>query len=108
LLDLARHYYGPQGSGANHHTDGQAADDEGGRLHQSAEEPEDLTQWGEFHAQVGNLSKGEQEVVNLVFYDGLTQEEAAKMLGISVRTLKRRWQSAKVNLHEALNSDGRG
>lgn len=108
LLDLARHHFGPQGGGANHHTDGQPADDEGGKLHKEFEEPEDLAEWIEFHAQVGKLSSDEQEVVNLVFYKGLTHEEAAKTLGISPRTVKRRWQSAKVNLYEALKSDGRG
>ena len=42
LLDLAKHHFGPEGGGANHHTDGQPADDEGGTLHQNAEEPDDL------------------------------------------------------------------
>jgi RNA polymerase sigma factor (sigma-70 family) len=106
LLDLARHHFGPEGGGANHHTDGQPADDEGGTLHQNAEEPDDLAGWSEFHAQVEKLSEDEQEVVNLLYYEGLTQEEAAKVLGISFRTLKRRWQAAKVNLYEALKSDG--
>ena len=108
LLDLAKHHFGPEGSGANHHTDGQPADDEGGTLHQNAEEPDDLAGWSEFHAQVEKLSEDEQEVVNLVYYEGLTQEEAAKVLGISFRTLKRRWQAAKVKLYEALKSDGQG
>jgi len=30
------------------------------------------------------------------------------VLGISFRTLKRRWQAAKVKLYEALKSDGQG
>ncbi|MBM4098196.1 MAG: ECF-type sigma factor [Planctomycetota bacterium] len=38
---------------------------------------------------------------------GLTQEEAARVLGISFRTLKRRWQSAKVRMHGELNREGR-
>ena len=42
LLDLAKHHFGPEGGGANHHTDGQPADDEGGAMHESAEEPDDL------------------------------------------------------------------
>lgn len=108
LLDLAKHHFGPEGAGANHHTDGQPADDEGGSLHDSAAEPGDLSAWSEFHAQVEKLPIDELEVVNLLYYEGLTQEEAAKVLGVSHRTLKRRWQSAKLKLHEVLNRDRAG
>ncbi len=108
LLDLAKHHFGATGLGAQHHTDGQAADDEGGSLHNRAEEPENLSGWSEFHAHVECLPEDEAEVVNLLYYEGLTQEEAARVLGISARTLKRRWQSAKLRLHEVLNRDGYG
>ena len=108
LLDLAKHHFGPEGGGANHHTDGQPADDLNGSLHGKKSEPEDLSSWSEFHAEVEKLADDEKEVVNLVYYDGLTQEEAAKVLGVSFRTLKRRWQAAKLKLYEALKSDGQG
>ncbi len=108
LLDLAKHHFGPEGAGANHHTDGQPADDEGGSLHDNAAEPNDLSGWSEFHAQVEKLPEDDLEVVNLLYYEGLTQEEAAKVLGISFRTLKRRWQSAKLKLHEVLNREREG
>ncbi len=108
LLDLAKHHFGPEGGGTNHHTDGQPADDEGGSLHDSAAEPDDLSGWSEFHTQVERLPAEELEVVNLLYYEGLTQEEAAKVLGISFRTLKRRWQSAKLRLHEELNREREG
>lgn len=108
LLDLAKRHFGPEGAGANHHTDGQPADDEGGSLHDSAAEPDDLSGWTEFHAQVEKLPADELEVVNLLYYEGLTQEEAARVLGVSFRTLKRRWQSAKLKLHEVLNRDREG
>jgi len=108
LLDLAKHHFGPEGGGAKHHTDGQPADEEGGSLHDSAAEPDDLSGWSEFHAHVEKLPADELEVVNLLYYEGLTQEEASKLLGISHRTLKRRWQSAKLKLHEELNRDREG
>ena len=47
LLDLAKHHLGPNGQGANHHTDGQPADERGGSLHQkadAADEPHDLAE----------------------------------------------------------------
>ncbi|WP_437191357.1 RNA polymerase sigma factor [Planctomicrobium sp. SH527] len=108
LLDLAKHHFGPEGNGANHHTDGQPADEDGGSLHNNADEPEDLSSWSEFHQQVEKLPEDELEVMNLLYYEGLTQEEAAQVLGISFRTLKRRWQAAKLRLHEELNRDGHG
>jgi RNA polymerase sigma-70 factor (ECF subfamily) len=106
LLDLAKHHLGPHGQAAHHHTDGQPADEEGGALHKqadAADEPDDLESWSAFHAQVGALPDEEREVVGLLFYEGLTQDEAAHVLGVSLRTVKRRWQSARCRLHEALN-----
>jgi len=107
LLDLAKHHFGPEGNGANHHTDGQPADDAGGALHVATSEPHDLASWNAFHSQIENLSQEEQEIINLVFYEGLSQEEAAKLMGLSFRTFKRRWQAVKLKLTEALPSDGR-
>lgn len=108
LLDLAKHHFGPEGTGANHHTDGVAADGDGGALQDCAEEPTDLSGWSDFHTGVECLPENEREIVNLLFYQGLTQTEAASVLGIPLRTLKRRWQSVKLKLHEALNRDRQG
>jgi RNA polymerase sigma factor (sigma-70 family) len=103
LLDLAKHHLGPHGQGTKHHTDGQPADDEGGSLHDRAEQPEDLEGWSAFHAQVEALPDEEREVVGLLFYEQLTQHEAASLLGVSLRTVKRRWLSARCLLREKLN-----
>jgi DNA-directed RNA polymerase specialized sigma24 family protein len=45
LIDLARHFNGPQGIGANHHTDGRH-ENEG--LANHAVEPADLEEWTNF------------------------------------------------------------
>ena len=108
LLDLVKHHLGPEGIAANHHTDEQPSDDEGGSLHENAIQPTDPEQWGDFHEQVERLSEGELEIVNLLYYEGLTQEEAARVLGISHRTLKRRWQEVKIKLYEALKRERQG
>ena len=105
LLDLAKHHLGPHGQGAKHHTDGQPPDDEGGSLHDRAEQPEDLEAWSAFHAQVEALPDEEKEVVNFLFYEALTQEEAANVLGVSLRTVKRRWHSARCRLRQQLNEE---
>lgn len=98
LIDLARKHFGPEGIGRNHHTDRQPPDEAGGSLYPRAEEPEDLSAWSEFHEEVEKLPEEEKEVVNLLFYEALTQDEAATILGVNVRTVKRRWQSARMRL----------
>lgn len=99
LVDLARRHFGPEGMGRNHHTDHQAPDEQGGSLHGRAEEPDDVADWTEFHERVDRLPESEREIVNLLFYEALTQEEAAQLLGVNVRTVKRRWQAARLRLH---------
>ena len=102
LLDLKKHYYGKEGIGANHHTDHQAPDDPRGSLHSKASEPEDLSMWSAFHEQVDQLPEELRETFNLLYYEGLTQDESAEVLGVSVSTVKRRWQEARIRLHDAL------
>ena len=62
----------------------------------------DIEKWGEFHMLVEKLPVEEREVVNLIWYQELSQEEAAKILHMSIRTLKRRWQTARNKLYETL------
>lgn len=105
LLDLVKHHLGPESVGRHHHTDHQPPDDVGGSLYGALlAEPEDLSMWSEFHERVNRLPDEQKEIVNLLFYEGLGHEEAAAILGVSLRTTKRRWQAAKLSLHEA----GRG
>jgi len=99
LIDLARHHFGPEGIAHNHHTDQQAPDEAGGSLHGRADEPDDLADWTEFHERVEGLPEDEREVVNLLFYEAMTQDDAARVLGVNVRTVKRRWQAARLRLH---------
>ena len=102
LLDLKKHYYGKEGIGANHQTDHQASDDAKGTLHCRASEPEDLSAWSLFHEQVERLPDDLRETFNLLYYDGLSQDESANVLGVSVSTVKRRWQEARIRLHDEL------
>ncbi len=99
LLDLAKHFHGAQGIGANHKSDGGRAAQ---RQCVDPLEPETLDAWTRFHQHVGCLPDEEREVVQLVWYEGLKQPEAAAILGVSLATLKRRWQSARLRLSELL------
>ena len=51
---------------------------------------------------VEKLPVEERETVNLIWYQELSQEEAAKILNTSVRTIKRRWQAAREKLYQVL------
>ena len=47
---------------------------------------------------VGRLDGPEREAVDLLFFHGLTQLEAAGVLGVDESTVKRRWARARVRL----------
>ena len=103
LIDLARHYSGPFGVGANH-ASVVGKDWHGDSLpgSENTYDPSRLAEWTDFHAQVEALADEDRAVVDLLFYQGMSQSEAAVVLNVSERTVKRRWQSARLALHQAL------
>jgi RNA polymerase sigma factor (sigma-70 family) len=106
LIDLARRYHGSEGLGANHHTDGT---DPGGRLSQVADQagrPETLEGWAAFHEAVDGLPEEEREVVNLLWYGGMTHAQAAESSGVATKTIQRRWASARLMIRDAMNGEG--
>jgi RNA polymerase sigma-70 factor (ECF subfamily) len=112
LIDLSRHHFGPEGAGAHHATPGpgQGAGPESTappayEKPDGTDEAAHLAAWGEFHRQAGALPDEEREVFDLLWYQGLPQAEAAELLGFSERTVKRRWQAARLKLHAALKGE---
>ena len=105
LVDLARHYFGPAGLAARHESRGgsDSTSDSGVEVSDLSHEPSTLAQWCELHEQLAALPDDQREVVNLLFYQGLNQHEAADVLGVSVRTVQRRWHTALARLHEKLH-----
>jgi RNA polymerase sigma-70 factor (ECF subfamily) len=95
LLDLVRHYYGPQGAGAHE------ANDNG---HEESPGPidDDLEKWTAFHTAVETLPAEEREVVGLIFYHGWKQAAVAELMQINERTVRRRWEAALIKLHQFL------
>lgn len=72
------------------------------------DEPTDLLEWADFHTRVAALPDAEREVFDLVFYQGMEQAEAADTLGVSLRTLKRLWQRARLLLQDAMQGGSEG
>lgn len=54
---------------------------------------------------LAEVSPDHAAIVELRFSLGLTIEEAAAALGVSERTVKRRWQSARAWLHDQLSDE---
>ena len=107
LLDLARKFYGPQGLGANQDS-APAAGPQAPAPEEKADlsnEPCSLAQWTELHQHIDALPDEEREIVGLLFYQGLSQGEAAEVLNVSVRTVQRRWHASLCKLHGVWSDD---
>jgi RNA polymerase sigma factor (sigma-70 family) len=109
LLDLTRHYFGPQGWAANHESPAQWKSS--GRvpvpaeLPESTQDPGRLDKWTDFHQQVELLPAEENEVFCLFWYHGLTRGQTAQILEVDERTVRRRLLRAKQKLSRALKRE---
>jgi RNA polymerase sigma factor (sigma-70 family) len=108
LLDLANFFAGPQGPAANFATLGKEKEPETPRPSQfdaddSAGDLSQLAAWTAFHGQVQQLPEEERQFFDLLWYLDMSPPEAAVLLNISERDVKRRWQAARLKLHNALN-----
>jgi RNA polymerase sigma-70 factor (ECF subfamily) len=104
LLDLGRHFHGPHGIGANHASVG----DETGASRPMYDPPApgddgDFDRWCRFHQEVEKLPAQAREVVGLIYYHGWTQAQVAELFQVNVRTVRRWWESALLELHRVLN-----
>ncbi len=106
LIDLARRHFGPLGAAGRHLTAevdqanlASAAADLAGRTGT-------LADWQAFHEEVDRLPEKERQIVNLLWYQGLKQGDAAELLGVAERTVKNRWQRARQLLEQKLNRRG--
>ena len=111
LIDLARKHAGPMSFAANHGTNVREGTDGDVFLVDEAEDAGDsddeipLARWEKFHAAVENLPEEHREVFRLVWFLGADRETAAKNLGLSIRTVGRRWQEARELVAQALAPD---
>lgn len=108
LIDLARHHRSPASDASRHESavvlrNGVAVrhtlDDAVARV----EEPAEMEAWQRFHAAADALPEPERELFQVVWHLGLTQSQAAEVLGCSLRTVKRRWTEVKNRLKASLN-----
>jgi len=109
LIDLARHYYRPGGPGDKHSSAFGAGVSDGAppayEQEETTNEPGRWAAWTELHRQVEALPEEEREAFELLWYQGLSQPEASRLLGVPERTLRRRWQAARLRLLQALRGE---
>jgi RNA polymerase sigma factor (sigma-70 family) len=111
LIDLSRSYYGPQGAARHHASQAGFGDDNespGRHAFEAAEvsqDPQKMQEWSEFHQLIEDLNDDERAVVDLLWYHGMSQEDAAALLEVSLKTVKRRWRSARLSLHDKLGGE---
>src|SRR5262249_7220959 len=94
LIDLARHFHGPEGVGANHASTaprdgGPPAPDPPAR-----DDTDDLDRWTALHEAAEKLPAEEREVFGLSLYHNWTQQQIAELFGIDERTVRRRLRRA--------------
>ncbi|HZS07753.1 MAG TPA: sigma-70 family RNA polymerase sigma factor [Blastocatellia bacterium] len=53
---------------------------------------------------LAKLDPGKSRLVELRFFGGLSNEEVAEVMGMSLRTVEREWRKAKIWLHHAIIS----
>lgn len=103
LIDLARSLNGPLG--INHNQES-VEDREQLERHLSGQETSDgtrLSLWTDFHESIDRLAPEEREVVQLIWYQGFSQETVASMTGVSQKTVSRRWQKGRREIYELLD-----
>ena len=63
---------------------------------------EKVQRWTEFHEAAARLPDELRTVFDLLWYQELRQADVALLLGVSERTIKRRWAAARLELHALL------
>jgi predicted DNA-binding protein (UPF0251 family) len=62
----------------------------------------EISEWAEFHEVAARLPDELRAAFDLLWYQGLSQAEAAALLGVAVRTVKRRWMKARLRVQQEL------
>jgi RNA polymerase sigma-70 factor (ECF subfamily) len=105
LLDMIedyRHRLSPSRLGQAGREDGTSGSGQPCDPVDEREGPGELEAWTEFHEAAAALPEKVREVFQLIFYGGLSQLEAAAVVGVKERTIRSRWLEARLSIHQAL------
>ncbi len=99
LIDHARsHHYAKRGGGAL-----RVSLDESAAVTEA--KAAELMAVDEAVQKLAALDARKGRIVELRFYGGLTEEETAEVLGVSIPTVQREWRAAKAWLHRMLTEE---
>lgn len=105
LLDMARHYTGPWNPAAHHESLPDASSASPLSQLAAPAEVRNLERWAAFHEAVGRLPEDDRELIELGFYQGLSKDEIARLIGVDERTVRRRWNRATRKIANDLGDD---
>jgi RNA polymerase sigma-70 factor (ECF subfamily) len=109
LLNLLRRYYGPEGPGGKQvalEVEESAANAASALAAPTTfTSPSELARWTEFHEAVEALPEKECQVFELLYYQELTQAEAARVLQVAEITVRRHWLAARRRLGAFFTAD---
>lgn len=100
LLNLAERYRRDSSHAANH----ESCQGELPAVASGSETPS-LEEWAQFHRSVEGLPDSVMETFDLIWYAGLSQQQAADHLKISLRQCQRRWTTAKLMIAQQVSPD---
>lgn len=95
LIDVTRHYFGPLGAGRREVGPPGDNSTTGPDVTDRAAGPGDLARQADIDATIDGLPEEHRQLFHALYYLGLTQKDAADLLGVSLSTLKRRWLAAR-------------
>lgn len=104
LLDLHKHYYGPEGMGRHHDTDKVPLEGPAREHHEISDFELPLR----FVKALEGLSEEERDVFSRHSLDELPLTEIATLLGLTYGQVKRLWRSARLKMQEALADEAPG
>jgi RNA polymerase sigma factor (sigma-70 family) len=111
LLDLVQRYHRLEEPGGNHAAMGNNASSQStppAQVPASTDSPAALAAWTEFHQKVEALPDRERDVFDILWYQELTQAEAAAILHVSESTVRRHWLLARRRLGSFLRGAADG
>lgn len=110
IIDLARKYNSRNSFARQHETnvvryEGEDVLKVSLAEEENAETSEDIAAWSRFHEAAAGLPEEERELFDLVWFVGAEQNEIARLLGCSPRTVRRRWDETKRHLLMNMKGD---
>ncbi len=102
LIELSRSLQGPKGIGQNQDSISETPSENEFSPSSETHEASSLATWTDFHETIDKLDAEHRSVFELIWYQGLDQNTVARLLGISQKSVSRRWQKSRRQVFQLL------